>query len=59
MANIVVLEDHDEELDDFWINGFERGMTMDLPDFDKHFSLVLKQYTRYLLARLNLGKVSS
>ena len=45
MANIVVLEDHNEELDEFWLNGFERGMTMDLPDFDKHFSIVLKQYT--------------
>lgn len=47
MDNIVVLEDHNEELDDFWLNGFERGMTMDLPDFDKHFSLALKQYTLF------------
>lgn len=45
MDNIVVLENLTEELDDFWLNGFERGMTMDLPDFDKHFSLALKQYT--------------
>jgi twinkle protein len=45
MDNIVVLDNMTEELDDFWLNGFERGMTMDLPDFDKHFSLALKQYT--------------
>lgn len=45
IENIVVLDDLNEELDDFWLNGFEKGMTMDLPDFDKHFSIVLKQYT--------------
>jgi twinkle protein len=45
MENIVVLDNLSEELDDFWLNGFERGMTIGLPDFDKHFSLALKQYT--------------
>lgn len=43
--NIVVLENLNDELDEFWTNGFERGMVMGLPDFDKHFSLALKQYT--------------
>ena len=45
MENVVVLDDMNEELEDFWLNGFQRGMTMDLPDFDKNFSLALKQYT--------------
>lgn len=45
IENVVVLNDMDSELDDFWLNGFDRGMVMDLPDFDKHFSLALKQYT--------------
>lgn len=45
IENIVVLDDLNEELDDFWLNGFEKGMTIDLPDFDKYFSIVLKQYT--------------
>lgn len=45
IENIIVLENLNEELEDFWLNGFERGMIMDLPDFDKHFSLALKQYT--------------
>ncbi len=45
LENVVVLSDLNDELDEFWINGFERGMVMDLPDFDKHFSLALRQYT--------------
>lgn len=45
LENVVTLDDLNEELEDFWLNGFERGMVMDLPDFDKHFSLALRQYT--------------
>ena len=45
LDGIITIKDIDTELNDFWINGAERGMTIDLDGFDDCASFVMKQHT--------------
>ena len=45
LDGIITIKDVDAELNDFWINGAERGMTIDLDGFDNMASFVYKQHT--------------
>tara|TARA_R110000787_G_scaffold72216_1_gene161097 strand:- start:140 stop:1990 length:1851 start_codon:yes stop_codon:yes gene_type:complete len=45
LEGIINISDVDKELNDFWINGASRGMTIDLPGFDEMASFVYKQHT--------------
>jgi len=45
LDGIITIKDVEQELNDFWINGAERGMTIDLPGFDNMASFVYKQHT--------------
>lgn len=45
LEDVINLSDIEAELDDFWINGAPRGMTIDLKGFDDCASFVFKQHT--------------
>ena len=45
LDGIITIRDVNTELDDFWINGAQRGMTIDLEGFDECASFVMKQHT--------------
>lgn len=45
LEGIITIKDVEQELDDFWINGAPKGMTIDLDCFDDNASFEFKQYT--------------
>ncbi len=45
LEGILTINDVSTELDDFWINGAQKGFTVDMPEFDKNASFEFKQHT--------------
>lgn len=45
LEGIITIADVNDELDDFWLNGAQRGMTIDLEGFDEAASFETRQYT--------------
>lgn len=55
LDDVYTINDFNESLDNFWINGSKKGMTVDLPSLDKGYSIEWKQYT-LLVAPPQSGK---
>lgn len=45
VEDVYTLNDYEEALVDFWENGTTNGMTVDIPNLDKGYSIELRQYT--------------
>ncbi len=45
LEGIMNISDVNDELEDFWINGAKKGMTIDIPEIDNIYSIVKKQHT--------------
>jgi len=50
LEDVKTIADVKDELEDFWINGAPRGMTIDLEGFDDAASFVMKQHTLVVAA---------
>ena len=50
LEGIITISDVNDELDNFWINGANRGYTVDMPQFDKSASFEFKQFTELVAA---------
>lgn len=55
LENVSTLKDHEEELIDFFQNGFKKGYTIGVENFDKVFSTYTKQFI-VITARPSVGK---